>query len=65
MTRCRYNHQFYRFFFTNRFMQPKYSRSSSWVIFGISRYWFSPTEYAYKLHFFGLDFSWWFKMTII
>lgn len=47
--------------FNNRWSMPFYSRPSNWVIVGISKEWFSPKEYEYRLSFFGLYGRVWFK----
>jgi hypothetical protein len=39
----------------NRWKKPFYDRKSSWTYFGLSKSYFSGTEFEYVLHFFGLD----------
>lgn len=56
---------FERFFLANRWKKNKYSRSCTWVVFGVQVYWFSPESYCYKLCFFGIDLHAWFKREFI
>lgn len=51
---------FERIFFNNRWKQKKYSRNCDWVIIGISKNWFGPTSFCYKISFFGFDLNIWF-----
>ena len=63
--KTKYKHKFDEFIFTNRWALPFYSRPSTWVIIGLGRRYFSPTEYEYYLSLFGLDFRFWFKKELI
>jgi dolichyl-phosphate-mannose--protein O-mannosyl transferase len=58
--KSKYKHKFDRFVLNNRWKRPIYSRSGSWVYFGIGIRFFSPTEYELYFNFFGLEFRWWF-----
>jgi hypothetical protein len=58
--KTKYNHKFDRFVLNNRWKRPYYSRSGSWIIFGIGIRYFSPTEYEYYFNCIGLEFRFWF-----
>lgn len=60
MKRTKYKYTFDRLIVNNRWKRPYYSRSSNWVYFGVSTKWFNPTECEISLHFFGIDFRFWF-----
>ena len=61
--RTKYKHRFDVLVINNRWKQPRYSRTGTWVIFGISTRYFSTSEYEYCLSFFGLDLRFWFLRT--
>lgn len=46
-------------YFTNRWRERH--PHCDWVIIGLSKRWFSPFEYSYKISFFGFDAMLWFK----
>ena len=45
----------------NRWKRAKHQRNGDWVIIGISRQFFSPTEYEYRINFFGFDIRIWLE----
>ena len=61
----KYKHSFEKVVFRNRWSLLKYQRCGDWVIIGIQKWWFSPTEYEYRIGFFGFDCRIWMKRTFI
>jgi len=59
--KTKYKHSFDTIIINNRWMKPFYSRTDNWVYLGISTRYFSPTEYEYAIHFFGIDIRIWMK----
>lgn len=57
----KYKIKFDRINFSNRWKQSRIGRGSDWTIIGISEWWCSPTEFCYKICFFGLDLKIWFS----
>ena len=57
--RTKYKHKFDTVFFMNRWKRPLWDRSGSWVILGLAKDYFSPTEYEYRIAFFGFDIRIW------
>ena len=53
--------KFERFYFLNRWKQPKYARNENWVIFGIYKWWCSWDSFCYMIGFFGFEMRIWFK----
>ncbi len=42
----------------------KYQRNGDWVIIGISRAFFSPKEFEYRINFFGFDIRVFFERVL-
>lgn len=61
----KYRHKFDKLVINNRWRQPFYLRSDTWVVFGLSRRYFSPTEYEWILSLFGIDIRIWMFRLII
>lgn len=57
----RYKVKFDSFIISNRWRKPLWNRSGSWIYFGFSKEFYSPTELEYRFHFFGIDFRFWFN----
>jgi len=62
--KTKYNYKFDRFVFNNRWKLPIYSRTGSWVIIGIGVRWASPNDVEYYFNLFGLEFRFWFELTV-
>jgi hypothetical protein len=60
-----YKYEFERLVFSNRWARPKLSREDDWLILGISKWWFSPEQFEYRIGFFGLQLRIWIKRTLI
>ena len=61
----KYNHSLDRIVFRNRWGMPKHQRCDDWLIFGFEKWYFSPTEYEYRIGFFGFDCRIWMKRKFI
>lgn len=57
--KIKYKHICERVVFSNRWKKLILDRGQSWVIFGLSKDFFSPTEYEYRISFFGFDIRIW------
>jgi hypothetical protein len=64
MKRTKYNVKFDSFHINNRWKKPDWNRSGGWIYFGFSKEFFSPFDFEYKIHFFGLDFRFWFIRSV-
>lgn len=51
-------------FFSNRWKQ-KHVRQYNWVIFGLSTGFSGPNDFYYRLSFFGLEVTFWFKREFV
>lgn len=60
--KTKYRHVFDEIKVYSRWKWKHCSRDCNWVIFGISKRWFSSSEYSYALHLFGIDIKIWFKL---
>jgi len=60
MKKNKYVINFDGFHITNRWKKPIYSRNGAWVYFGISKFIFSPSDFEYIIHLFGIDLRFWF-----
>ncbi|WP_040280837.1 hypothetical protein [Psychroserpens damuponensis] len=47
--------------FMNRWKQKSYSRNCDWTIIGVTKWWFGPESFCYKICFFGLEAQIWIK----
>jgi hypothetical protein len=59
----KYKHTFDKLVFTNRWIMDgkNWWRSGDYTLIGICRFGFSPTEYEWRLCFFGLEARIWMK----
>lgn len=48
-------------YFDNRWSMRKRQRPSDWVIIGFSTAYHSPVDFYYRISFFGLQATFWFK----
>lgn len=53
--KTKYKHKFERLIFNNRWATPYWHRSGNWLVIGIDTQYFSPTEYEFKIGFFGFE----------
>ncbi len=63
--KSKYKYSFDRLVFNNRWMCKKHHRSDDWLIFGVQMWWFSSTEYEYRIGFFGIECRIWMKRKFI
>lgn len=62
--KTKYKYKFDELIFNNRWKQPIWNRSGTWVILGFGTRYFSPTEVEFYFNFFGFDFRFWFNREI-
>ena len=59
--KTKYRHSFKEVVINNRWKKPFHQRNSDWVIFGLSKQFFTTIDYEYKISLFGIDIRLWFE----
>jgi hypothetical protein len=62
--RTKYKYSFDAIKLKNRWAMPYYQRNGDWLILGISKHYFSSSEFEYRIAIIGFEIHLWLKRSL-